>query len=252
MNELLAFGRFEVGRLVRSWKFLVITVGFPVTFYMLFLSDRRAGEVIAGTVPWRVYLMVSMCSFGALVAALTAGGARLSTERASGWARQLRVTPLPAWAYVVTKVGASMLVILPVIGLVDVVGASFGGVHLSLPTWIAMSVAMWLTALPFAVLGVFIGFMVNAETAFPVVTALMFVIGYFGGLFNPVASMPRPLRMVAQVLPSFRHAAVGLSVVDGRGRTAADLLVLAGYTAALGIAVALKHRHEEARGIAAV
>ena len=131
MIQLLAFGRFEVGRLVRSWKFLVITVGFPVTFYMLFLGDRQAGQVIDGTVPWRVYLMVSMCSFGALVAALTAGGARLSTERASGWARQLRVTPLPTWAYVATKVTASMLVILPVICLVEVVGATFGEVDLT-------------------------------------------------------------------------------------------------------------------------
>src|ERR1700686_2937082 len=115
MTELLAFGRFEVSRLLRSWRFLIITVGFPVIFYMLLLGDRRAGKVIDGTVTWRVYLMVSMCSFGALVAALTAGGARLSAERASGWARQLRVTPLPAWSYVATKVTASMLVILPVI-----------------------------------------------------------------------------------------------------------------------------------------
>ena len=87
MKQLLAFARFELGRLLRSWKFLVITVGFPVVFYMLFLGDRRAGRVIDGTVPWRTYLLVSMCSFGSLVAALTAGGARLSIERASGWSR---------------------------------------------------------------------------------------------------------------------------------------------------------------------
>ena len=78
---------------MRSWKFLAITIGFPVIFYILFLGDHTAGKVVDGTVPWRVYLMVSMCSFGALVAALNAGGTRLSMERASGWARQLRVTP---------------------------------------------------------------------------------------------------------------------------------------------------------------
>lgn len=250
MTALAAFGRFEVGRLVRSWKFLVITVGFPVTFYMLFLGDRRAGQVVDGTVPWRVYLMISMCSFGALVAALTAGGARLSTERASGWARQLRVTPLPGWAYVATKIAASMLVILPVVALVDLVGAAFGGVDLDAGTWIALSVAMWLTALPFAVLGVFIGFMVNAETAFPVVTGLMFVLGYFGGLFNPVGGMPAALQSAAHVLPSFHHAAIGLSIVDGHGLSATNWLVLAGYTAILGLAIMVKHRQEESRGIA--
>ncbi len=249
MNELLAFGRFEVGRLLRSWKFLIITVGFPVIFYMLFLGDRRAGRVIDGTVPWRVYLMVSMCSFGALVAALTAGGARLSTERASGWARQLRLTPLPAWSYVAIKVTAIMLVILPVVVLVEVVGATFGGVSLGAGTWVELSALLWVTALPFAVLGVFIGFMVHAETAFPVVTALMFVLGYFGGLFNPVSSMPRALQDAAHVLPSFHDAAIGLGLLDGRGMDVAHWLVLAGYAGVLGLAIIVKHRMEEARGL---
>ena len=95
LTPLLAFGRFEVGRLLRSWKFLAITVGFPVIFYILFLGNQTAGHVVDGTVPWRVYLMVSMSSFGALVAALNAAGTRLSMERASGWARQLRITPHP-------------------------------------------------------------------------------------------------------------------------------------------------------------
>ena len=73
MIGLMAFGRFELGRLLQSWKFLAVTVGFPVIFYMLFLNDRNPGKVVDGAVPWRVYLMVSMCSFGALVAALNAG-----------------------------------------------------------------------------------------------------------------------------------------------------------------------------------
>ena len=81
MNTLWVFGRFELGRLLRSWKFLAVTVGFPVIFYMLFLGDHTPGKLIAGTVPWRLYLMVSMCSFGALVAGLNAGG---RASRASG------------------------------------------------------------------------------------------------------------------------------------------------------------------------
>jgi ABC-2 type transport system permease protein len=250
MSQLLAFGGFEVGRLLRSWRFLIITVGFPVIFYMLFLSNRTAGKVVDGTVPWRVYLMVSMCSFGSLVAALTAGGARLSTERATGWARQLRVTPIPAWSYVATKVTASMLVILPMLALVDVVGLGFGGVRLPVATWLELTGLLWVTALPFAVLGVFIGLLVNAETAFPVVTALMFVLGYLGGLFNPVSSMPGALQVTARILPSFHHAGLGVALVDGRGFGVEHWLVLAGYAAVLSTAIIWKHRAEESRGLA--
>ncbi len=250
LTPLLAFGQFEVGRLLRSWKFLAITVGFPVIFYLLFLSDQAAGKTVDGTVPWRIYLMVSMCSFGALVAALNAGGTRLSMERASGWARQLRITPMPAWSYVGTKIVASMLVVLPVIVLVEAVGAGFGGVRLSATTWIGLTVLLWVTSLPFAVLGVFIGFLVATEAAFPVVTGLMFVLGYFGGLFNPVDQMPGFLQFIAHFMPSYHHEALGLAALDGQSLALSHWLVLGGYVAVLGLAILWKHRAEEARGLA--
>lgn len=250
MKRLWAFARFEVARLLGSWKFLAITVGFPVIFYMLFLRNERAGTIVDGAVPWRVYLMVSMCSFGALVGALNAGGSRLSTERASGWARQLRVTPIPAWSYVTTKVAASMLVILPVVVLVELVGMAFGGVHLAPLSWAELTGLLWVTALPFAILGIFVGFMVNADTAYPVVTALMFVLGYFGGLFNPVSHMPHVLQTTARLLPSFHQTSIGLALLDGRGLGIEDALVLVAYSLVLGGAIVWKHRVEEARGLA--
>ncbi len=250
LTPLLAFGRFEVGRLLRSWKFLAITVGFPVIFYLLFLGDRPAGKVVDGAVPWRIYLMVAMCTFGALVAALNAGGTRLSMERASGWARQLRITPIPAWSYVGTKVVASMLVVLPVIVLVEVVGAGFGDVRLAAATWVGLTVLLWAASLPFAVLGVFIGFLVATEAAFPVVTGLMFVIGYFGGLFTPVDRMPGSLQFVAHLMPSYHHDALALAALDGHTLALSHWLVLAGYVAVLGLAIVWKHRVEEARGLA--
>ncbi len=250
LQPLLAFGRFEVGRLLRSWKFLAITISFPVIFYMLFLGDHTAGKVVDNTVPWRIYLMVSMCSFGALVAGLNAAGTRLSMERASGWARQLRITPLPAWSYVGTKVVASMLVVLPVIVLVEVVGAGFGGVRLAPSTWITLTLLLWATSLPFAVLGVFIGFLVTPEAAFPVVTALMFILGYFGGLFTPVDQMPGALQFFAHLMPSYHQVSLAVASLDGRTLTLTHWLVLAGCVAVLGLAIVWKHRVEEARGLA--
>jgi ABC-2 type transport system permease protein len=250
LGPLFAFGCFEVGRLLRSWKFLAITVGFPVIFYILFLGDHTAGKVVDGTVPWRDYLMVSMCSFGALVAALNAAGTRLSMERASGWARQLRVTPLPAWSYVATKVVASMLVVLPVIVLVEAVGAGFGDVRLAAQTWIGLTLLLWVTSLPFAVLGVFIGFLVAPEAAFPVVTGLMFILGYFGGLFTPIDLMPGSLQFIAHLIPNYHQVSLALALLDGQTLALSHWLMLAGCVVVLGLAIAWKHRREEARGLA--
>jgi len=147
-------------------------------------------------------------------------------------------------------VTASMLVVLPVIILVEVVGAGFGGVQLPAATWVGLTVLLWATSLPFAVLGVFIGFVVATEAAFPVVTGLMFVLGYFGGLFNPVDRMPGALQSIAHVMPSYHHDALGLAALDGQTLSLSHWLVLAGYVAVLGVAIAWKHRVEEARGLA--
>jgi len=250
MRTLLSFSRFEIGRLLHSWKFLIITIGFPVVFYLLFLGDRPAGQIVVGDVTWRVYLMVSMCSFGAMVAALNASGARLSIERTNGWARQLRVTPLPAWSYVVTKVSVNMAVVLPVVLLVEVVGVTFGGVQLGPARWIELTVLLWVAALPFAVLGVFVGFMVTSETIYPVITGLMFLLGYFGGLFTPVSNLPSGLRTVAQALPSFQHAALGIDLMSGKELGAEHWLSLIGYAVVLAGVLVWRHRVEEARGLA--
>ena len=206
--------------------------------------------MVQGQAQWRLYLMVAMCSFGALIAALNSGGSRLSMERSSGWARQLRVTPIPAWSYIGVKVATGMLVLLPVLALVDVVGAAFGGVHLGLGTWFELTGLLFVTALPFSLLGVLVGFVVGPEAAFPVVTGLMFVLGYFGGLFSPVSDMPSVLRVVAQILPSYHQASLGLAVATGQGMRAADWLILVGYVALLGLAVLWRHRVEESRGMA--
>ena len=143
-----------------------------------------------------------------------------------------------------------MLVILPVVLLVEVVGITFGGVRLALVSWFELTGLLWVTALPFAVLGIFVGFTVNAETAYPVVTALMFVLGYFGGLFNPVSHMPHALQTAARILPSFHQTSISFALLDGRGFGAQDILVLAAYAAVLGLAIVWRHRVEESRGLA--
>ncbi|HVX19836.1 MAG TPA: ABC transporter permease [Acidimicrobiales bacterium] len=249
-TALRAFGAFEIGRLLRSWKFLAITVGFPVVFYLLFLRNHPGGEVVDAGVQWRVYLMVAMCSFGALVAGLTGGGGRLSMERASGWARQLRVTPLPAWAYLAVKAAASLVVVFPVVGIVEVLGATFGGVQLGVGIWFGLTGVLLATSVPFAVLGVFVGSVVGPEAAFPVVTALMFVLGYFGGLFGPVDQMPGALQGVAHVLPNYHQVSLGLGVAGDAGGGLSHWLVLLGYTVVLAGLVLWRHRVDETRAVA--
>ena len=103
---LASFLAFELRRVLRSPGVLVWTLAFPVVFYLVNFANKTnnpGAERWAGTT-WAVYFMVSMCAWAAIAAASNAGGARLAAERASGWTRHLRLTPLPSWAYVAGKV----------------------------------------------------------------------------------------------------------------------------------------------------
>jgi ABC-2 type transport system permease protein len=228
---------------------VAITLGFPVVFYGLFLHSLEPAVHLAGTT-WNTYFMVSMASFGAVVAALNAGGTRLAAERASGWTRQLSVTPLPAWSYVTTKIAASMVIALPVICVVEMTGLLVGGVSLGLGTWVVLTAVLWAGTLPFVVLGVLVGFVASSETAYPLVTALMFLLSFFGGLFTPVADMPTVLRHVAAFLPSYHGASLGWAVVAGHGPGLRDASILLVYALVLGLAVIWRHRAEESRAFA--
>jgi ABC-type sulfate/molybdate transport systems ATPase subunit len=78
----------------------------------------------------------------------------LAQERATGWLRQLRVTPLPAAATVAGKVAAAMAYALPAIALVGVAAAVTQGVELGLDRWVELTLLLWVATAPFAALGV--------------------------------------------------------------------------------------------------
>jgi ABC-2 type transport system permease protein len=143
-----------------------------------------------------------------------------------------------------------MVIALPVVSVVELTGRLFGGVHLGLGTWAALTVVLWASALPFAALGVLVGFVASSETAYPLVTALMFLLSFFGGLFTPVSELPVVLRHVAAFLPSYHDASLGWAVVAGRVPALGDGAVLLGYAVVLGLAVTWRHRVEESRAFA--
>ena len=139
-----------------------------------------------------------------------------------------------------------MLITLPVISLVELTGLVVGGVPLA-RTWVLSPAVLWASALPFAVLGVLVGFVASSETAYPLVTALMFLLSFFGACSPRALPSPCPAS-VAAFLPS---STTPLSV-GGGGRPApglADAAILLA-TPSPRLAVTSRHRAEESRAFA--
>ncbi|MBC3841228.1 ABC transporter permease [Streptacidiphilus sp. 4-A2] len=166
--------------------------GAPIGFYLLFASLFGGGPSTPGQLPGTVEIMVAMAAYGAIWGVLSATGPRISQERTTGWAEQLRALPLNARQVLLCKLAAGMLVALPAIALVCLTAALAEDVRLALWQWAALAALLWTGSLPFALLGTAIGYAVGAEAAFPLSYALYMAVSATGGLWVPRPGCPPP------------------------------------------------------------
>jgi ABC-2 type transport system permease protein len=234
MNGLV-YARYELIRTFRNRRFFVFSLGFPLLLYYLIAGANRHEQNLAGTgITAPLYFMVGLAAFGSMNAML-ATGARIAGERSVGWNRQLRLTALPANSYLIAKAVVSMLVTLPALILVFIAGATIGNVHLSASQWLGTGLAVWLGLIPFAVLGLVIGFAGTVDTVQPISMITYLGLSILGGLWFPVEQFPAFLQDVAKVTPSYWLADLGRSVLAGDGVPVNAVLVLAAWTIVLGV-----------------
>ncbi len=247
---MLAYLRLEALRMLRNPAYLFFTLALPIGIYLLFTSmfGGGGGSTMQG-VPYDTGFMVSMAAFGAIGAALHATGPRIADERSRGWLRQLRVTPLPARKVIAAKVLAAIALAGPAVILVSIAGVLAYGVTLAAWQWAAMFALLWLGALPFAALGVLIGYLLkNVDAAQAATTAVYLPLAVLGGLWMPVQVLPEALQRVAHALPSNRYAELGWQVAGGQAPTPTTGLILLGWTAAFAATAAYGYRRSNAAG----
>ena len=84
-----------------------MTLVVPVVLFLLFKANKRV-VALGGAELTAATTMIGIAVYGAMLAA-TSGGAMVSIERALGWSRQLRLTPLRPAAYIAIKILMAML-----------------------------------------------------------------------------------------------------------------------------------------------
>jgi ABC-2 type transport system permease protein len=207
MRGILSLTRVEIMRLRRNRRYLIFTVGFPVVLYLLLGKQVSA---LAEGVSFHAYYMVAMAMFGGFSGALTGNAIRISQERKDGWIRQLRLTPLPANGYVVSKILVSMATTVPSIVIVLLLGRFYGGVNLPAWQFLAIAATIWFGATIFAALAVAIGYRYQPDQVQPIAVAVYFVFAILGGLLFPIGG---GLRKVGEVTPTYDAVKIATDVI---------------------------------------
>ncbi|MFJ4712020.1 ABC transporter permease [Streptomyces sp. NPDC088785] len=227
--------RLEVRRTLRDGRYVIGTVAMPVMMYLLFtnLGAEEDG--------WKTVSMVGMAAYGALGAAMnTAGG--VAEDRAVGWLRQLRITPMAPHQGVIGRALTGAVTVLPAVTVVLVAGAAVNGVRLDAWKWPAIALLLWLGSLPFTLLGLGNGYRLTSQALGGLNMLCYLGLAVLGGLWFPVELFPDWLRHVSSFTPTNRFAQLGTAVADGHAPSAAALGILAGWLLAFGSYAVVSYR----------
>src|ERR1700753_2580790 len=233
MTNTMALGRAEIMRLRRNKRYAIFTIALPVILYLVVAPSVK--NVTVYGVSYAAYYMIAMASVGAFSGALTGNAQRIAQERKDGWVRQLRLTPLPANAYVVGKIVASMAVTIPSVVIVLLLGRFYGGVHLELWKWFPFFGVIGVGSLTFTALAVAIGYRFNPDTVQPIAMVIYLVMSVLGGLFFALGGF---LGHVAKFVPTYQMTRIGTDLMSNQSIPVTAFIVIAAWFAAfLALAV---------------
>ena len=240
----LTFLSIEIRRLLRNRRTVVLTVLVPVILFLLLRSDKRA-VALGGIELTAATTMIGIAVYGAMLAA-TSGGAMVSIERAQGWSRQLRLTPLRPAAYVAIKLLTAMVLGLVSVAVVFVAGA-IDGVQMTPATWLLTGVLAWAASFVFAAFGLFMGYLLPSENVMQFIGPVLAVFSLFGGLFVPLSLLPSAMQDIAPYMPTYGVAEIARFPLVGGAFDPTWLVSVALWTAAFAAAAMILFRRDTRR-----
>lgn len=233
----LMYTRYELLRTLRNRRFFFMSLAFPLILYLVIAAPNRDVHDFDGSgISLPLYYMVGMASFGTMSAMLSSG-ARISAERAAGWNRQLRITPLPSRSYFRAKVlTAYMMAAISLLALY-VAGGSLG-VGMPAGQWLRMTGLIAVGLVPFAALGILVGHLFTPDSIGPALGGGVSLLALLGGSWFPIGQSGF-LFQVARLLPSYWLVQASHVALGGRAWPALGWAVVIGWTVVLG-ALALR------------
>jgi ABC-2 type transport system permease protein len=238
----LTYTYYEVLRTVRNRRFFVFSLIFPLVLFYLVAGNNRHAHLDGISFP--LYYMVGMTAFGTMMA-VVAGGSRIALDRSLGWARQMRITPLSVGAYFGAKILTGYLMALISLVLISLAGLSLG-VHLPAGHWALLAGLVLVGIAPLAVLGILMGNLLSADSMGPALGGVVTLLALLGGSFGQLFATGT-LHQVIEALPSYWIVQASTSALGGHGWPLEGWIVVAAWTAALGLLARFAYQRDTAR-----
>lgn len=185
---------------------------FPALALLFFVVPQ---QVVAGNPLFATQAVISLSVFAIMSNSLFSFGLNISEDREKPWDPYLRTLPVPGIARVLSYVFSiglmGLVAILPVI----VIGGLFTAAQASPWRILFGLLALAVSALPFMLIGVCIGYSMPSKAAIAVVQVVMFGFAFAGGLFLPPMMFAPWLNTLSTFFPSRQARELVIWAVQG-------------------------------------
>ncbi|WIM92920.1 ABC transporter permease [Actinoplanes oblitus] len=219
------------------------TLAFPVTFLIIVAS--LVGDVRTGSgVPVAQFLVAPFAVFGVAQASFVLVAVDMAGLRENGVLLRLRATPVPAWAVLAARIGASVVASGMAVALLVTVGILGYDVRIVWHKLPAMLVTLLLGIACCAALGLALAALTRTVlVAQSLAQGLLITLAFVSDVFIVGAVLPRWLDVLGSVLPLKHFARAMAETFDpapGSGFSPGHLTVLALWTVAGAVVASLR------------
>jgi ABC-2 type transport system permease protein len=236
---VLLHARAATLELLRYPAFSVPTVAFPALFFLLFVSPRSDADPNL--------LLASFAGFAVLAVAFFQFGVGIAADRESPWERFVRTLPLRPLVRFAARVLSAAVFGLGSAALVVVAALTTTDAGLTAPRRAGLAPALAVGGVPFALLGIALGYWASPRSALPVANILYLLLSFTGALWTTPAHLPPPLEGISPLVPTRQFGEVLWGAAEGHlWRPRAWLLLLA-WTLIFAVLAIWGYRRDEGR-----
>jgi ABC-2 type transport system permease protein len=222
--------------LLRYPSFSVPTMLFPTVLFLAWGSRAAMPPNLA---------LASYAAFAVLGVAFFQFGVGIAAERASPWQLFLRTLPVSATVRFAARTASALAFALGSSALLVVVALATTPVTLRPGEWAEFALALTLGAVPFAFLGIAVGYWLTPRGALPVANILFLGLAYLGGLLGGAPDLPSEVERLSPLLPTRLWGELLAASVSLGAWQPANALALAAYAAAFAGLAAWGYRRDE-------
>lgn len=239
MRLTVVHARAMTVELLRFPAYVVPTLLFPTVFFLFFVSAGPPGAATAR--------MATFAGFAVIGVAFFQFGVGIAADRASPWEAYLRTLPAGPGPRLLARLLSAAVFAVATAALLVITALAVSAASLSPTRWAGLTVALLLGTVPFAFLGIALGYWAPAKAALPLANLLYLVLAYAGGLWTRPSALPEAVRQVSRFLPTraFSDGLVTVVLAGGIDWGAWTALVL--FSAFFAVLAVAGYRRDEGR-----